>query len=375
MRLSDFILTNLEPILQEWEDFARTVKTSRPVMDSTGLRNHAEYVIRTAALDMRKDQDEDQQIAKSQGLGPRETGESAAETHAETRFAAGFSLEQMISEYRALRSSVLRLWLRDLATNQAQQVADVIRFDEAIDQALAESVATYGRAVETTRTTVLGVLGHDLRSPLSSVLIGGDLIRRNKEASERVRQYADQVYSSAVRASRMVDDLLDLARCNVGLGLAMNLETNDLANVCSKIVNEVHSAHPETELLIELRSTEMIGAFDPHRVEQVISNLIVNAIRHGDADRPIRVTLERADSMAVLEITNYGDPIPREAIPDIFGPNARFSNLASRAQGRQDGLGLGLYIASEIVKGHRGQISVRSAERTGTTFRVELPGF
>jgi hypothetical protein len=165
MRLSDFILKNLEPILQAWEEFARSVDIPMPAMDSQGLRNDAEYILRAVALDMHTSQTLQQQIDKSHGLGPLTEEESAAESHALTRLIAGFTLDQTVSEYRALRSSVLRLWLAQGYAEQNHQIEDMIRFNEAIDQALAESITAYGRAVETTRKTVLGVLGHDLRTP------------------------------------------------------------------------------------------------------------------------------------------------------------------------------------------------------------------
>lgn len=181
MRLSDFILKNQEPILLAWEEFARSVDTPMPAMDTRGLRNHAEYILRTVALDMRTAQTEQQQIDKSQGLGPLANDESAAQTHALTRLMAGFTLDQMVSEYRALRSSVLRLWLTHGYAGEDHQVEDMIRFNEAIDQALVESIGSYGRAVETTRKMVLGVLGHDLRTPLSAVTMGADLLRKSKQ--------------------------------------------------------------------------------------------------------------------------------------------------------------------------------------------------
>ena len=111
MRLADFILKNQEPILQAWEEFARLVDTPMPAMGPQGLRDHAEYILRSVALDMRTSQTSQEQIDKSHGLGPVTEDESAAQSHAITRLMAGFTLDQMVSEHRALRSSVLRLWL------------------------------------------------------------------------------------------------------------------------------------------------------------------------------------------------------------------------------------------------------------------------
>ena len=139
---------------------------------------------------------------------------SAAENHAVTRLMAGFTLDQMVSEYRALRSSVLRLWLAHDYSGDDHHAEDMIRFDEGIDQALVESIAAYGRAVETTRKTVLGVLGHDLRSPSGAVMMGADLHVHTQKFGDRERKLAAQFSTSVRRANHMVNDLLDLARCN-----------------------------------------------------------------------------------------------------------------------------------------------------------------
>lgn len=173
MRLFDFIDGSMEPILQAWENYTRSVETELPKQDSIGLRNHAEKMLRTVAADMRTPQSRQQQSEKAQGRGPRSSSETAAQTHAVARLIAGFSMDQMVSEYRALRASVLSLWLTQESFADAHHVKDMIRFNEAIDQALAESIAAYGTAVEATRKMVLAVLGHDLRSPLGAIAENG----------------------------------------------------------------------------------------------------------------------------------------------------------------------------------------------------------
>ncbi|TFH79944.1 RsbRD N-terminal domain-containing protein [Pseudomonas kribbensis] len=206
MRLHEFILQRTEQILSAWESFARTVETALPPMNAKGLRNHSEHILRTVAQDMQTHQTESQQITKSLGQGPMAEGDSPAQTHAMTRFVAGFSMDQMVSEYRALRSSVLRLWLAEHRVDDQHDVQDIIRFNEAIDQALVESIATYGEAVENTRQTVLGLLGHDLRSALGAVLMASDLLRKNTNMTDRDLKLAEQINASVRRANQMVED-------------------------------------------------------------------------------------------------------------------------------------------------------------------------
>ncbi|MFJ2690074.1 histidine kinase dimerization/phospho-acceptor domain-containing protein [Pseudomonas sp. NPDC087336] len=176
------------------------------------------------ALDMCTSQTTQEQIDKPHWRGPVTEDESAAQSHAITRLMAGFTLDQMVSEYLTLRSSVLRLWLTNGYSGEGHQIVDMIRFNEAVDQALVESIAAYGLAVETTRKTVLGVLGHDLRTPLGAVTLGADLLRLTEELGVRGQRIIAQITTSAQTANQMVNDLLDLARWNLGTGIPVRPE-------------------------------------------------------------------------------------------------------------------------------------------------------
>lgn len=372
MRLSDFILDNLEPILQSWEEFARSVDTPMPALDPQGLRDHAEYILTNVALDMQTVQTPQEQIDKSHGLGPVIEDRSAAQTHAITRLMAGFTLDQMVSEYRALRSSVLRLWLLQGYTGEENQVLDMVRFNEGIDQALVESIAAYGHAVETTRKTVLGVLGHDLRTPLGAVTLGADLLRETEELGTRGKRIIAQITTSAQNANQMVNDLLDLARCNLGTGIPVRPEQTDLASVCQSVVDELTTAHPKAKIIFA-NSGAVIGMYDRSRMAQVFSNLIGNAVRHGKAQSPVNVSLDTDGSTANFSVQNSGDPIPANELPSLFNPERRYTKYSQGELGSSSGLGLGLFIAAQIVEGHGGKIEVESSLERGTTFKVKIP--
>ncbi|MGF6220973.1 ATP-binding protein [Pseudomonas sp. YL-218 TE3947] len=372
MRLSDFILNNLEPILQAWEEFARSLDTPMPPLDPTGLRNHAEYILRTVALDMRTAQTPQEQVDKSHGLGPVTEDESAAQSHAITRLVAGFTMDQMVSEYRALRSSVLRLWLAHGYAGEDHQILDMIRFNEAIDQALVESIAAYGQAVETTRKQVLGVLGHDLRTPLSAVTLGADLLRQTEELGTHGKKIISQIATSVQSANQMVNDLLDLARCNLGTGIPVRPESTDLSSVCRAVVDELIIAHPKAHIIFNATGS-VTGQYDPSRMAQVFSNLIGNAARHGSPQHPINVSLNGDDTFACFCVQNYGKPIPPSELPSLFNPEGRYSKYSEGEPGASSGLGLGLFIAAQIVEGHGGTIEVESTQEQGTIFRVILP--
>jgi signal transduction histidine kinase len=372
MRLSDFILENLEPILQAWEDFARTIQTPDASLDRAGLRDHAEQMLRAIVVDLRTKQTEQEQTAKSQGQGPQDQNETPAETHAVTRLMAGFTIDHMVSEYRALRTSVLSQWLKHGKEGSALDVDDMNRFHEAIDQALAESVASYSRAVEASRNVFLGILGHDLRTPLGAILLGADILRSSPGAEARAIKVANQIYISVQRASQIVGDLLDLTRCQMGPGIPVKKTVIDLAPLCERIVEEIRAFHPDAQLLFEVK-TPVIGEFDGSRMEQVFSNLIGNAAQHGDLQFPIKVDLGVLKDSIVFAVQNKGKPIPDDVLPFIFNPMGRFSQRDVVDHGPTEGLGLGLYIASEIVTSHDGLIEVSSDAERGTVFLVKLP--
>ncbi|WP_283183486.1 sensor histidine kinase [Pseudomonas svalbardensis] len=372
MRLSDFIIKNLEPILQAWEDFARTIEVPGEALDSKALRDHAEQMLRAIAIDLCTYQSAQEQIAKAQGNAPIEEFETAAETHAVTRLMAGFTLDQMVSEYRALRTSVLSQWLGQMKAGTVLEVDDMIRFNEAIDQALAESIASYSRAVEASRNVFLGILGHDLRTPLGAILLGADVLRRSVDMGARKTKIALGIYTSVRRASQIVGDLLDLTRCQMGPGIPVKKEKIDLAPPCTRIVEEIHTANPSAEIVFKVEASAR-GEFDGARMEQVFSNLLSNAVQHGDLQFPIKVSLEVKDGSVIFVVHNFGEPIPKDILPFIFNPMGRFSQHASLELGPSTGLGLGLYIASEIVAAHSGTIDVVSDTESGTTFLVKVP--
>ena len=372
MRLSDLILENLEPILQAWEDFARTIETPGADLDSEALRDHAEQMLRAIVSDLRTKQTKREQAAKSQGQAPLNDEETAAETHAITRLMAGFTIDQMVSEYRALRASVVIQWMRQVKSGATINVDDMTRFHEAIDQALAESIASYSRAVEASRNVFLGILGHDLRTPLGAILLGADVLRRSEGGGAKSTKVANQIYTSVRRASQIVGDLLDLTRCQMGPGIPVKTADVDLSPLCDRVVEEIRAFHPEAIVLFEAKAPVQ-GRFDGARIEQVFSNIISNAVQHGDNQLPIKVELGTSEGCAFFTVHNSGEPIPEDVLPFIFNPMGRFSQRSAVDHAPAEGLGLGLFIASEIVASHNGLIDVISDSSSGTTFVVKLP--
>lgn len=169
MRLSRFIKENIEPILAEWETFARTMIPPAETMSIAELRNHSHEILLGIAEEMESAQTESEREAKSKGLAEPRVSASFASVHGSLRQRVGFDLSQLSAEYRALRASVLRLWMRRIQTVDASVLEEMTRFNEGIDQSLAEAMLTYSEHMANSRDTFLAVLGHDLRSPLGAL--------------------------------------------------------------------------------------------------------------------------------------------------------------------------------------------------------------
>lgn len=372
MRLATFIDQNQEAILEEWERFARTIDAPGKELNPETLRDHAGEILRTVVVDLRSRQSAHEQIEKSKGHGQHASMETAAETHAVTRLLSGFTMDQMVSEYRALRASVLKLWMAENRGGADSVIDDVMRFNEAIDQALTESIAGYSRAVEAAQTIFLGVLGHDLRSPLAAIGMGIETLERTARLEGRSLEISAMIQSSVKRSARVIGDLLDFTRSQQASGIPIKRQETDLSPLCRTIVDEVRAAYPTAHIRLE-GCEGATGWFDGARMEQVFCNLIANAVHHGDQESEILVTLATRDDQILFTVHNLGKPIAEEDLPFIFNPMGRFSEHSQEDFGPIAGLGLGLFIASQIINAHHGTIDVTSGAQEGTQFVMTLP--
>jgi signal transduction histidine kinase len=212
------------------------------------------------------------------------------------------------------------------------------------------------------------VLGHDLRNPLNAILTSAYVLQR-RVADDIAQDSARRIISSGQRMSRMIEDVLDVSRARLGGGVALRREPTELLGLVQRVVREHQTA--ATDRSIELsHEGDLQGAWDAGRLAQVVSNLIGNALQHGDRTTPVRLSLDgtRADTVCVV-VANHGR-IPPDLLPHIFEP---FRGGALRANGGGERLGLGLFIVQEIVRAHEGTVSVRSAEDQHTQFSVLLP--
>ncbi|HUG71131.1 MAG TPA: HAMP domain-containing sensor histidine kinase [Pirellulaceae bacterium] len=374
MRLANFIVENFEPILVEWDAFARSI-TPGEKMDALALRDHAGEILLATVEDMRSAQSSAERSARSRGHRREGDGASlngASEQHAIGRLGSGFDLLELVSEYRALRASVLRLWHESGTQPNDRDVDDVTRFNESIDQSLTKAVSSYTKRVDQSRDLFLAILSHDLRNPLNSIAMSAQLLPHLLQPATEAVDVASQIATNAEVMARMISDLLDYTRTRLGAGMPVSPVPMDLGLLCQELHNEFCSAHPNRK--IELRSEgDLTGRWDIDRLRQAISNLLGNAIQHSPESAPVALRLRGETSDVVLAVFNGGPPIPPGELPRIFDPLVRGSSAEHPKVNRPGSIGLGLYIAREIVGSHGGTVTVSSSQASGTLFTVRLP--
>jgi signal transduction histidine kinase len=371
MILSRFILANIDQILGEWEKFARTIPAAAG-MDAAALRNDAAKILTTIARQMEMDQSGSDQEAKSKGQAFRATGdlETSAESHGSVRLDSGFNLNEMVSEYRALRATVIRLWTRDLSTIDGDALYDLTRFNEGIDQALTESIARYTALRDRARELFLGILGHDLRTPLGVVMLSAQFLLKSKGLTETQSKAASRMLGSGARIKALVSDLVDVTHTRLGGSLPIEAEPMDLALTCHEAVDEMRAVHPDRTFELNV-SGDLSGTWDPARLRQIIANLLQNAIQHGTEGAPVTVSAYGQQERVVLTVHNEGLPISESARQRIFEPLVRGERRIEPR--KSSSLGLGLYIVRQITIAHGGSIAVKSSQDEGTSFVVSLP--
>lgn len=280
----------------------------------------------------------------------------------------------MVSEYRALRASVVRLWTNQEADTVAEpESVELTRFNEAIDQALTESLNFYSAARESSWNLLLGILGHDLLNPIGSARMSAQLTLNLGPLTDRQTMLQTQIVESASRATDIIVSLIDFTRARGGAGLPIIKEPMDMGLVGRQLVDEMRVLYPARAFAIDL-SGDLEGEWDKPRIGQVFSNLLSNAAKYGFTDSTITVKVEGGPEDVTLSVHNDGVPILSTDVGIVFDSFSR-GKSDEKAEDHPNSmhLGLGLYIVKEIVSAHGGTIEVTSSEKDGTYFFARFP--
>jgi signal transduction histidine kinase/CheY-like chemotaxis protein len=397
VRLADFILANVEPILVEWESFARGIWPKGAAADPAELRNEAGGILRATAVDMQSDQTGQEQAEKSKGKS-RHDGDGndltrASASHGRGRVVSGFELSGVIAEYRALRASVLRLWQDSQPLAAECDLDDVTRFNESMDQSLMHAVRCFAEQVEQDRAALvaneqaarreaeaanrakdlfLATLSHEMRTPLNAI-VGWLSILRHEDAHASHFQEGLKVIERNTKAQvQLIDDLLDVSRIVSGK-LRVDIQRCELADVINAGVNATRTAADARDITLDVRldSAASDAPCDGVRIQQVVWNLVSNAIKFSPNGGHVYVTLSREASGFQIQVSDTGQGISAELLPHVFD---RFRQADSSMRRRFAGLGLGLSIVKHIVEAHGGTVEATSpGEGKGSTFTVRLP--
>ncbi len=247
--------------------------------------------------------------------------------------------------------------------------ADAARHEARTLHAQLEAVLLDERETSALREQFIAVLGHDLRNPLAGIGGGVELMMREGMPHERRVAVGRMVGLSVARMAGLIEDVMDFARGRLGGGLTLARDADQLLEpVLRQVVDELRAAVPEREINVAVDLPGPVDC-DRDRIAQMVSNLLGNAITHGDVSSPIRFEARILDGWLEISVTNGGTPIPAAVMDRIFEPFARGEHRPSR-----QGLGLGLYISHQIALAHGGTLEVQSNESdTRFTFRMRLP--
>ncbi|HUP89432.1 MAG TPA: HAMP domain-containing sensor histidine kinase, partial [Longimicrobiales bacterium] len=353
----------------EWETFARGLPIGAS-MDVVALRDHAAQMLETFAADLDTPQTAKEHKDKSQGLTDSTADDTptAAQAHGAGRADSGFTIDQMVAEFRALRAVVIRLWAAQCQTASFEDLDEMTRFNEAVDQAIAESVLRYTTDVDRAKERFLAILGHDLATPLSAIATAAAFMLDTGDLEEPHLTLVTRMAGSARRTTRMVADLLDYTRTRFGDAIPIIRDSMDMRKLVHDVVSEIASSYPKSAIQTET-SGDLHGDWDVERMTQVLSNMVSNAVHHGSADTPIKIVARGGKSDVTVSVHNDGIAIDPRRMSTLFtamkGSNRKTDN--------KNHLGLGLYIVDKIVRAHNGTVEVTSSKAEGTTFTMRVP--
>lgn len=364
-RLSAFIRGNLDLIMKDFEEFARRCLPHTEKLTKKEIHNHVTKILLKVADDM--EEREDGVIERNR---PRidtdcHPQNKDAHIHGEMRVGQGFNILGVNAEYCWLRAAILRHWFSHEGTGGFGE--EVIHFNAALDQALTASLASFHETIEDARSTFLGILGHDIRNSLSAIHGMAQVLTLSNHLHKRDREMARKIQSSVLNIEAITNNLLELTRLEMGAELSVTPEPAEIEEVCRAAVEETLHAYLSAEIQLNITGCPVCNV-DALRLRQVVTNLLRNALDHGDRGQPVSIDIRQESENVVIAVHNHGDPIPSDRFNRIF---ERFSLTGDINEARH--LGLGLYIVSRIVEAHKGKIEVVSSEKEGTCFRVILP--
>jgi len=352
--VSDFLRREAVRLTALWEQDARATLPPLASMTRPMLIDHLPELLDGLAAYVEGDQKRADRGFDALVLG-----------HALQRLGYGVALETLIKEYTGLRAILLR---ELLAVSSPETRELLVRMNEGLDLAIGRALRYYADRRDLIRERFISILGHDLRGPLSTIVMSAELLRAGSPDRTAI---ADRVTRASERMRRMIDDVLDFARGHLGGGIPANPRLDDLGEICRLAVDEARGATPEREIQL-VTSGDLKGPFDRERVAQAIANLLSNALEHGTGAIEVRVEEAADKHHLVCSVTSQGPEIPDDTLRHMFDPFARGHDKTPDRRKKRNGLGLGLYIVYQIALAHGATCGVTSSNGS-TTFTIRFP--
>ena len=353
--VSDHLRAEVDEIAKHWEQAALRRLPHLQQLDRQALIDHVpEFIFGLAAW-----------VEGDEAVG-RRGFEALAEGHAVQRLGHGIDLHSLSTEYQILRNVILQHLMHVESSRSVRE--SLVRLNDGIDYAVNEAVMRYSKSRDLIRERFVGILGHDLRVPLSAVTLAAAQIAAHPCTEPKHGRMAATIQHSSDRMVRMIADVIDFTHAHLGQGIPASAELEDLGEISEEAVSELRLTHPGRDLRVELAG-DLRGHLDRDRVIQALSNLIGNAIQHGKD--PIIVSAREASDRGaiVTQVKNFGTRIPPELAARLFDPFRVGHEGANRPR---TNLGLGLYIVQQIALAHGAACTVRSDEKE-TTFEITWP--
>jgi signal transduction histidine kinase len=349
LRLPTFIIDHIDQIIVAWRDAAPA--------STSPLESQAKQLLMSVAADI-------------ESGASQSTSSTAVTVRAALRGAPDFDLQQVGAALRLLRTVLSNAW----KACEAAGCDELQRLNETLDFALSEAIAQHTLQVERTRSLLLGMLGHDLRTPLTAIKMTCQYLTRPDAAPEGKLEAVARVSRCAATMDGMIRDVLDFARSRLGKNMTVIAGQIDAGDVCRDAIDDVRAEHPRCDFRLDAPG-KLDATAEAARLRQALRNLLDSAARIGARGMPIRLTANHAGDGLVFRVRCEGGVLSQDTLRTIFDPIAQLAIAGANADGNPPAdLGLELFIAREIMRAHGGDVAVTSSEAGETVFEAKLPG-
>ena len=313
---------------------------------------------------------EDEDLTAAKCISRIHPDDVAHATDVVTGAMSGANDGRYVDEYRLCSSGKRTVWIESRGQLRFDVDGTPVRLHGTVldvtERKAAEAHRQQGADFE---QQLIGIVSHDLRNPVTAILLNASVLLRGEELSERQTKNVVRIQTSAERAHRMIRDLLDFTRARLAGGIPIERRQMDFHERVRGVLEEVEATHAGRELRVRLEGDGR-GEWDPDRLDQVIQNLVTNALKYSPDGTPVSVETHIEDAGLVMSVHNRGPPIPPERLSKIFDP---FQRATVEVDKTGSSMGLGLYIVKQVVGAHGGTVMVESTADAGTTFTVRLP--